>query len=230
MERKVDEWSKSQNVSSEQTDRTEPPPPPQAQIEHVNAVFTGSGKSDDSPKIQKDPPLPIIVNNKTEKDKPIKTSKKGYHMVKTNEYPYREYIPKIPYPQAFKVDWKWIFKKRSKKKAKNKQIQAREGKDQVKSKSKVIRIQGLKLPSLKLYYKRLKRQGPKLPTRQRLQLSYKTSGDQTAYSPKKSSFPPNKPSVKLLNLIVLYSQITLKYTTAYVMDDKPVLDGLMDSH
>ncbi|GJX11711.1 hypothetical protein Tco_0201570 [Tanacetum coccineum] len=35
--------------------------------------------------------------------------------------------------------WKRIFKKRSKKKAKNKQIQAREGKDQVKSKSKVLR-------------------------------------------------------------------------------------------
>ncbi|GJZ62046.1 hypothetical protein Tco_0618183 [Tanacetum coccineum] len=51
MERKLDEWSKSQNVSSEQTDRIEPPPPPQAQTEHVNAVFTGSRKSDDSLKI-----------------------------------------------------------------------------------------------------------------------------------------------------------------------------------
>ncbi|GJZ01381.1 reverse transcriptase domain-containing protein [Tanacetum coccineum] len=64
---------------------------------------------------------------------------------------------------------KRIFKKKSKKKAKSKQFQAREGKDQVKSKSKVIRmkilqLEGLKLPSLKLYYKRLKRQGPKLPT------------------------------------------------------------------
>ncbi|GJV91147.1 hypothetical protein Tco_1538960 [Tanacetum coccineum] len=64
---------------------------------------------------------------------------------------------------------KRIFKKRSKKKAKNKQIQAREGKGQVKSKSKVIhlkkiQLEGLKLPSLKLYYKRLKRQGSKLPT------------------------------------------------------------------
>ncbi|GKD38845.1 hypothetical protein Tco_1259052 [Tanacetum coccineum] len=62
MERKIDEWSKSQNVSSEQTDLTEPPPLPQAQTEHVNAVFTGSGNSDDSPQIQKDPPSPIIVN------------------------------------------------------------------------------------------------------------------------------------------------------------------------
>ncbi|GJZ81620.1 hypothetical protein Tco_0646614 [Tanacetum coccineum] len=45
MEIKIDEWSKSQNVSSEQTDRTDPPLP-QAQTEHVNVVFTGSGKSD----------------------------------------------------------------------------------------------------------------------------------------------------------------------------------------
>ncbi|GKD87913.1 hypothetical protein Tco_1359067, partial [Tanacetum coccineum] len=80
MERTIDEWSKSQKVSLEQTERTEPPPPPQAHTEHVNAVFTGSGKSDYSPKIQKDPPPPILVNNKTEKDKPIKTSKRGYHV------------------------------------------------------------------------------------------------------------------------------------------------------
>ncbi|GJT73172.1 hypothetical protein Tco_1032458 [Tanacetum coccineum] len=40
---------------------------------------------------------------------------------------------------------KRIFKKRSKKKAKNKQIQAREGKDQVKSKSKVIRMKKIQL-------------------------------------------------------------------------------------
>ncbi|GJU26790.1 hypothetical protein Tco_1165411 [Tanacetum coccineum] len=103
MEIKIDEWEKSQNLSLEQTNRTDPPPP-QAQTEHVNVVFIGSGKSDDSLKTQKDPPPPIIVDNKTEKDKPIKTSKRGYHVVKTKEYPYREYIPKIPYPQAFRVD------------------------------------------------------------------------------------------------------------------------------
>ncbi|GKD91905.1 hypothetical protein Tco_1371742, partial [Tanacetum coccineum] len=45
-----------------------------------------------------------------------------------------------------------------KKKAKNKQNQARDGKDQVKSKSKVshmkkIQLEGLKLLNLKLYYK-----------------------------------------------------------------------------
>ncbi|GKD56317.1 hypothetical protein Tco_1289704 [Tanacetum coccineum] len=103
MERKIDEWEKYQKVSLEQTNRTDPPPP-QAQTEQVNAVFTRSGKSDDPPKIQKDPPHPIIVNYKIEKDKSIKTTKRGYHVVKTREYPFCEYIPKIPYPQHLKVD------------------------------------------------------------------------------------------------------------------------------
>ncbi|GJX90734.1 hypothetical protein Tco_0344060 [Tanacetum coccineum] len=103
MERKIDEWSKSQNVSLEHTDRTDPPPP-QARTEQVNVVFTGSGKSDDHPKIQKDPPPSIIVNNKIKKDRPIKTSKGNYHIVKTNEYPFSEYIPKTPYPQRLNVD------------------------------------------------------------------------------------------------------------------------------
>ncbi|GJZ52652.1 reverse transcriptase domain-containing protein [Tanacetum coccineum] len=95
MERKIDEWSKSQNVFSKQTDRTNPLPPPQTQTEHVNAVFTETGKADDSSKILKDQPPSIIVNNKTEKDKPIKTSKKGYHVVETKEY---------PFPLAFSVE------------------------------------------------------------------------------------------------------------------------------
>ncbi|GJS41548.1 hypothetical protein Tco_0566591 [Tanacetum coccineum] len=73
-ERKIDGWSKSQTVYSEQTDRTDPPLP-QAHTEQVNVVFTEKEKFDDSPKIQT-PPL-IIVNNKTEKDKPIKTSKRA---------------------------------------------------------------------------------------------------------------------------------------------------------
>nr|GEV67274.1 hypothetical protein [Tanacetum cinerariifolium] len=81
MERKIDVWSKSQNVSLEQTDRTEPPPP-QAHTEHVNSVFTGSRKSDDHSKTQKDPPPPIIVNNKIKKDKPIKTSKRDIKWLK----------------------------------------------------------------------------------------------------------------------------------------------------
>ncbi|GJX60656.1 putative reverse transcriptase domain-containing protein [Tanacetum coccineum] len=108
MERKIDEWEKSQNISSEQTDRTEPQPPSQAHTEQVNVVFTGSGKSDDSLKIQKDPPSPIIVNNKSKKDKPIKTAKRDYQVVKTNEYPFREYIPKIPYPQHLNVDHSYL--------------------------------------------------------------------------------------------------------------------------
>nr|GEU75540.1 retrovirus-related Pol polyprotein from transposon TNT 1-94 [Tanacetum cinerariifolium] len=74
---KIDEWEKSHNVSSKHTDRTDPLPPPQAHTEHVNAVFTRSEKSDDPLKIRKDPSPPIIVNNKTEKDKPIKTSKRA---------------------------------------------------------------------------------------------------------------------------------------------------------
>ncbi|GJU93478.1 hypothetical protein Tco_1318234 [Tanacetum coccineum] len=104
MEIKIDEWEKSQNISLEQTDRTEPQPPPQAHTEHVNVVFTGSGKSDDSPKTQKDSPPPIIVNNKIRKDKPIKTAKRDYQVIKTNEYPFREYISKIPYPQRLNMD------------------------------------------------------------------------------------------------------------------------------
>nr|GEW47697.1 reverse transcriptase domain-containing protein [Tanacetum cinerariifolium] len=79
MERKIDEWEKSQNISSKQTDKTDPPPPMQAHTEQVNVVFTRSGKSNDSMKIQT-PPL-IIVNNKTEKDKPIKTSKGLSHNI-----------------------------------------------------------------------------------------------------------------------------------------------------
>ncbi|GJY75362.1 hypothetical protein Tco_0480478 [Tanacetum coccineum] len=42
MKRKIDEREKSQNVSSEQTERTDPPPP-QAHTEQVNVVFTRSG-------------------------------------------------------------------------------------------------------------------------------------------------------------------------------------------
>ncbi|GJQ90522.1 hypothetical protein Tco_0001661 [Tanacetum coccineum] len=82
IEIKIDEWSTSQNVSSKKTDKTDPPPP-QAHTEHVNVAFTGSEKSDDSLKIQKYPPPSIIFNNKIKKDRPIKTSKGNYHVVKT---------------------------------------------------------------------------------------------------------------------------------------------------
>ncbi|GJT12032.1 hypothetical protein Tco_0859074 [Tanacetum coccineum] len=90
MERKIDEWLKSQDVSSERTDRADPPPP-QAHTEQVNVVFTVSEKSDDPSKIQNDPPPPIFVNNKIEKDQPIKTSKRGYYVVKIKEYPFFEF-------------------------------------------------------------------------------------------------------------------------------------------
>ncbi|GJU43069.1 hypothetical protein Tco_1200335 [Tanacetum coccineum] len=68
-----------------------------------------------------------------------------------------------------KHDWKRIFKK----KAKN--DQARDGKDKVNPKPKSVKVshmkkmqlEGLKLPNLKLYYKR-KRQGSKLQTGQSL--------------------------------------------------------------
>ncbi|GJR80657.1 hypothetical protein Tco_0151442 [Tanacetum coccineum] len=63
-QRVTNEWSKSQNVSLEQTDRTKLQLPPQAHTEQVDVVFTGSGKFDDPSKTQKDSPPPIIVNNK----------------------------------------------------------------------------------------------------------------------------------------------------------------------
>ncbi|GJX87401.1 reverse transcriptase domain-containing protein [Tanacetum coccineum] len=75
------------------------------------------------------------------------------------------YLPEIK--KELKVcGMKRIFKKRNKKKAKNKQNQARDGKVKINPKSKVsymkkIQLEGLKLPNLKLYCKR-KRQGSKL--------------------------------------------------------------------
>ncbi|GKF62074.1 hypothetical protein Tco_0182128 [Tanacetum coccineum] len=54
----------------------------------------------------------------------------GKHQLRVRE----EYIPKTAFRTRYR-HWKRIFKKRNKKKAKHKQIQAREGKDQVKSKS-----------------------------------------------------------------------------------------------
>ncbi|GJS44109.1 hypothetical protein Tco_0569152 [Tanacetum coccineum] len=101
MERKIDEWEKSQNLSSKQTDRTDPLPP-HAYTEQVNVVFTGNRKSYGFPEIQIDQQSSIIVNNKIKKDKPVKTSKGGYHVVETKEYPFREYIPKTLYSQALK--------------------------------------------------------------------------------------------------------------------------------
>nr|GEX00293.1 ribosomal protein L7Ae/L30e/S12e/Gadd45 [Tanacetum cinerariifolium] len=98
LEKSITKFLNGQRV----TNMTEPPPPPQAHTEH--SVFTGSGMPDDSPKTQKDPPPPIIVDNKIEGHRLIKTSKKNYYVVETKQYPFREYIPKTPYPQRLNVD------------------------------------------------------------------------------------------------------------------------------
>ncbi|GJV60596.1 reverse transcriptase domain-containing protein [Tanacetum coccineum] len=55
MEIKINEWEKSQNISLEQTYKTEPQPPPQAQTEHVNGVFTGSVRGCEPKQIILDP-------------------------------------------------------------------------------------------------------------------------------------------------------------------------------
>ncbi|GJT87765.1 hypothetical protein Tco_1069482 [Tanacetum coccineum] len=78
MEIKIDEWSRSQNISSEQTDRTEPQPPPQAQTEQVNAVFARSGKSSDfSEKLRKLHHRPIILTIKSEGINLLKQQKRN---------------------------------------------------------------------------------------------------------------------------------------------------------
>ncbi|GJX69329.1 hypothetical protein Tco_0305056 [Tanacetum coccineum] len=92
LEKSINKFSDSHKVTS-MTD----PPPPQDHTEQVNVVFAERGKSDDSLKIQTLPPIIVV-------DKPIKTSKGNYHMVKTKEYPFREYIPKTPCPQRLNVD------------------------------------------------------------------------------------------------------------------------------
>ncbi|GJY40427.1 hypothetical protein Tco_0427697 [Tanacetum coccineum] len=46
MERKIDEWEKSQNVPLEPTDGTEPPPPPETQTEQVNWEWKTKGTHD----------------------------------------------------------------------------------------------------------------------------------------------------------------------------------------
>nr|GEY37348.1 retrovirus-related Pol polyprotein from transposon TNT 1-94 [Tanacetum cinerariifolium] len=103
MEIKIDEWSKSQNLSSKQTDRTDSPSPPQAQTEHVNVVFTGSGKSNDPLKILKDPPPPIIVNNKSKKINLLRHQKGlSCGLVHTNS-PSTSYVP------PSRNDWDLLF-------------------------------------------------------------------------------------------------------------------------
>ncbi|GJU27750.1 hypothetical protein Tco_1166371 [Tanacetum coccineum] len=92
------------------------------------------------------------------------------------------------------------IQEKDKKKAKNKQNRARSGKDQVKSKSKVIhmkkiQLEGLKLPNRKLYYKR-KRQGSKIANQAKIAFKlYNLRGPKLPTS-QKAIFPAPKPSTK----------------------------------
>ncbi|GJW36672.1 hypothetical protein Tco_0059592 [Tanacetum coccineum] len=102
MERKIDEWSKSQNVSLEQTDSTNPLLSSSSHRSYECPVFTRM----EIMVLQnsKDPHLLSPLDQKKLKKINLLNNKKGYHVVKTKEYPFREYIPKIPYPQALRVD------------------------------------------------------------------------------------------------------------------------------
>ncbi|GJS21946.1 hypothetical protein Tco_0450578 [Tanacetum coccineum] len=93
--------------------------------------------------------------------------------------------------------WKWIFKNKTKRKPKAKQSQARDGKVQVKSKSKVIhmkkiQLEGLKLPNPKLYYKNQKTRVEIAKRGEVLQRSYKNKGAKTANLPKLHSSRPKQ--------------------------------------
>ncbi|GKB45858.1 hypothetical protein Tco_0896611 [Tanacetum coccineum] len=92
--------------------------------------------------------------------------------------------------------------------AKTKQKQARKGKDQVKSKSKKGLSNNLEPDWLWPYSKspHFMASSLRFPS---WTCTAATSGDQTAYSPKKSSFPPNKPScIKAMLAIPHLSQVS----------------------
>ncbi|GJZ77682.1 hypothetical protein Tco_0642354 [Tanacetum coccineum] len=116
----------------------------------------------------------------------------------------------------------WLFRgtdiqEKDKKKAKNKQNRARSGKDQVKSKSKVIhmkkiQLEGLKLPNLKLYYKR-KRQGSKLQTKAKIAFKLYNLRGPKLPTPKKSLLSRPKTQLQLTGraLIDVYEgELTLR--------------------
>ncbi|GJY39615.1 putative ribonuclease H-like domain-containing protein [Tanacetum coccineum] len=93
---------------------------------------------------------------------------------------------------------KRIFKRRYKKKAKNKQNRARSGKDQVKSKSKVnplkkIQLEGLKLPKPQVVLLIQQDKGQNCKEGKDYIQVIQLEGTKAAYSPKKSSFPPQNP-------------------------------------
>ncbi|GKB60111.1 reverse transcriptase domain-containing protein [Tanacetum coccineum] len=86
---------------------SKPYQPPQAQNEHVNAVFTRSGKSYDplvNPNDQNDSETPINFDSDDEDDEHTPQSKpKNPKLVKETPIP-KPYKPKIPYPQHLRKE------------------------------------------------------------------------------------------------------------------------------
>ncbi|GJU02175.1 hypothetical protein Tco_1112513 [Tanacetum coccineum] len=84
--------------------------PPQSRNEHVNAVFTRSGKSYDPPDNpndqQNNSEIPINFDSDDEEDKPTPQPKtQPTKPVKETPLP-KPYKPKIPYPQCLRKE-KW---------------------------------------------------------------------------------------------------------------------------
>ncbi|GJZ02159.1 hypothetical protein Tco_0520120 [Tanacetum coccineum] len=87
---------------------SKPYQPSQAQYEHVNAVFTRSGKSYDPPINPNDQPkyskTPINFDSEDEDEEPTPQPKpKDPKPVKENPTP-KPYKPKIPYPQRLRKE------------------------------------------------------------------------------------------------------------------------------
>ncbi|GJZ17460.1 hypothetical protein Tco_0553583 [Tanacetum coccineum] len=86
---------------------SKPYQPPQAQNEHVNVVFTRSGKSYDlpvNPNDQNDSETPINFDSDNEDDEPTPQPKpKNPKPVKETPIP-KPYKPKIPYPQRLRKE------------------------------------------------------------------------------------------------------------------------------
>ncbi|GKD19201.1 hypothetical protein Tco_1208359, partial [Tanacetum coccineum] len=86
---------------------SKPYQPPQARNEHVNVVFTQSGKSydpPDNPNEQNDYETPINFDNDDEDDAPTPQPKpKNPKPVKETLIP-KPYKPKIPYPQRLRKE------------------------------------------------------------------------------------------------------------------------------
>nr|GEV92598.1 copia protein [Tanacetum cinerariifolium] len=98
----------SNTQSNPKGSSSKPYQPPQARNEHVNVVFTRSGKSYDPPDNlndqQNDSETPINVDNDDEDDEPTPQPKpKTLKPVKETPIP-KPYKPKIPYPQRLRKE------------------------------------------------------------------------------------------------------------------------------